>query len=195
LLGACSLPLGALTITFWRPQDRVIAFRMAFLVGAPHATVAVSAKDTRVWLLPRERMAETLKTSAAFAQSLERELMSGEVTRYLVKRHGIAQPQAEQWVERAVHETRDGRIPEPAVAMDAKESEFVEVAGRIRRLPLFQLLSAEDVWRVAARIFLKRHEPGHTFFDQNEPPDRIRGVAGSRVFLLIGFRRIPGSSY
>jgi zinc transporter ZupT len=68
--------------------------------------------------------------------------------------------------------------------MDYKESEFVEVAGHIHRLPLFQLLSAEDVRRVAARIFLKRHEPGHTFFHQNEPPNRMYVIEHGEVALI-----------
>jgi CRP-like cAMP-binding protein len=158
--------------------------RMAFLTGAPHATVSVTTKDTRLWLLPREQLAEILRTSTALPQSLERELTSGEVARYLVERQGATDQEAEQWVAQAVRNVREGVVPGPATQVDRKESEFLGVANRIHRLPLFQMLSNQDARRVAGRIFLKRHESGHTFFHQNEPADRMYVIEHGEVVLI-----------
>lgn len=41
LISACSLPLGSLTSNFWRPNDRVIAFLMAFGGGALLAALTI----------------------------------------------------------------------------------------------------------------------------------------------------------
>jgi zinc transporter ZupT len=111
-------------------------------------------------------------------------MTSGKVARYLVERQGIAHQDAEQWVERAVQDIRDGNLSDPAVSVDHKKSEFLEIAAHIHRLPLFQTLAAEDVRQIAGRIFVKRHEPGHAFFHQNEPADRMYVIEHGEVALI-----------
>jgi len=41
IVSACSLPLGTITTTFWKPGDRAIAFLMAFGGGALLAALTI----------------------------------------------------------------------------------------------------------------------------------------------------------
>jgi len=67
----------------------------------------------------------------------------------------------------------------------------VELADRIRKIPLFDFVSVDELFRIAATGRQVRHEPGRELYHEGRPPDDVQ-------FLLDGWVEVSsrdGASY
>lgn len=158
--------------------------RLAFLTGAPHATIAVTTTDTRLWILPKPAFDNLLKTSPTLVKAVKRFLQGEEIAFYLQHRHGISPEQIQAWVNRVVKKIETQNLPQRVISIERRDQEFKNILTHVRRVPIFQHLSAEDAQAIASRVFCKRHHKGHTFFHQGELADRMYIIEQGEVALL-----------
>jgi CRP-like cAMP-binding protein len=172
----------------FRPIQQMVkgdAFgHMAFLTASPHAFVAVAAEETRVLMLPRYAFERLLGSSPRLVEAVQEFLRSERTLDYLIDRQDLSREHAEQWIERALENLQAGSWVEPAVEADQADEDFRRIASQIRRVPIFHQLQASDVERLASRLFFKKHAPGHTFFHQGEPAERMYIVERGIVTLI-----------
>jgi CRP-like cAMP-binding protein len=158
--------------------------RMAFFTGAPHATVAVAKTDLDVWMLPRQDFVELLKTSPDLAEATTIFLGNHEVGTYLAERQGMTREAADRWRETAIQELQAGGSVQAAVKLDHDHNRLKTLLCRINRLPIFSQVPETEIAQLATRFFYKVHEPGHTFFHQSEPADRLYIIDRGEVVLV-----------
>jgi CRP-like cAMP-binding protein len=174
----------------FRKLGRNDAFgRMAFLTGAPHKTVAVTREETRVWIVTRQAFNDCLGCSPRLSTSLQAFLGSDEIRTYLQERHGFDEAGAKAWMHAAVENIRGGGTVESAVPIERRGNEFIQRAGRIRRVPIFEDMTEEDLRDLASRVFYKHHSEGHMFFHQGEYADRMYVIEHGKVSLIDSARR------
>jgi CRP-like cAMP-binding protein len=158
--------------------------RMAFFAGAPHATVAVTAADTRLWIIPRYAFNGILRSSPALIAALQTFLQSKKMTTYLQERHHMDPTQVQTWVESAIKSLQSSGIIQNAIAVERNHEQFQHMANQISRLPIFQGLPPEEMQEIAGRIICKHHQRGETFFHQHQSAERLYIVEHGEVALI-----------
>ncbi|MDR9402343.1 MAG: cyclic nucleotide-binding domain-containing protein [Halothece sp. Uz-M2-17] len=158
--------------------------RMAFFTGAPHATIALTKTDTRLWILPKTAFDQLLKTSPTLVEAVKQLLQSHEIAFYLQQRQGLSPKNVKAWVKRAVQEIETCSAPQEVISVERKDQELEHLLTQVRRVPIFQDLSPEDTRAIAGRVFCKRHPKGHTFFHQGELADRMYIIESGEVALI-----------
>ncbi len=158
--------------------------RMAFLTHATHATVARTRSQVRLWVLPRSSLDRGLAALPGLRSALAELIDGEEVATYLRQRHRLAEPHIEDWVEEAVAAVLAGEGIPPVVDVDRRMEEFEEVAGRLRRLPIFRGIGAEEVREVSARLFHRRYKRGEMLFQNGERGERFFIIERGEVALL-----------
>jgi CRP-like cAMP-binding protein len=91
---------------------------LSFFTGAPHVATAVATTDTVVWVLRRSDLPDLLRTLPRFRTAVHGFLQRAPVQRYLEEQQGVAAPQAQAWVRRAVRAV-DAARPAPEVRSEA----------------------------------------------------------------------------
>ena len=158
--------------------------RMALLTGMPHATIAVAARDSSIWVLPRTELDYLLENSPELRQAVHRLLRGDEITVYLRKRQNMDAEQAAQWAETAVtHLGHHGRLP-PLAGLERREQEFCAVAEHIRRSRLLRNLPLETVKNIATLLLYRKYKRGQTIFQQGDQADRMYVIAHGEVSLI-----------
>jgi len=160
----------------------VFGFR-SFLAGTPHRSSAVAVADpTDVLEISRARFLEVLEQAARLRERLEDYLVSAPVVDYLRDEHGLSGPQLDDW--RARVRADDGHGTVRAREAPHPGTDFVERAGRLRRIPVFDGLETEDLQRIGDRLLRKQHEQGHGFFRPSDAPDRLYLIEHGQVSLV-----------
>lgn len=158
--------------------------RMAFFTGAPHATIAMTKTDTRLWILPKSAFDQLLKTSPTLVKTVKQFLQSHEIALYLQKRQGMSPQTVKAWINRAVQDIETCSAPAEVIAIERKDQELEHILTQVRRVPIFQDLSPEDAQAIAQRVFCKQHPKGHTFFHKGELADRMYIIEQGEVALM-----------
>src|SRR5262249_48916341 len=71
------------------PQNAAFG-RLGFFTGPRRAAAAVTAADTRLWVLPRQAFDQLLQTSPQLATAMEEFLQDDEIRTYLQERQGMS---------------------------------------------------------------------------------------------------------
>ncbi len=158
--------------------------RMAFLTGKSHATVAVAHTDATVWVLPRRGFDRLLAKSPALSQAMHRWLLSDELLTYLQHRHAMNIDDANAWVAQMVQRVEKEKALPPLSDVERNATEFLVCASDIHRLPVFKDLSTEAITAIASRLLYKRYPRGKSFYQKDEPADRMFIVDRGEVSLL-----------
>lgn len=158
--------------------------RMAFFAGAPHATVAVTTADTRLWIIPRHAFNSLLKVSPTLTKALQTFLQSEKMVTYLQERHCMSPAQVQAWVKSAVENLQSRHVMQSAVAVERNDQAFQQLANQISRLPIFQGLPSQEMQEIAGRILCKHYQRGNTFFHQHEPAERLFIIEHGEVALI-----------
>lgn len=158
--------------------------RMAFFAGAPHATVAVTVADTRLWIIPRYAFNSILRASPALIAALQTFLQSKKMATYLQERHFMDPTQVQTWLESAIKSLQSSGIIQNAIAVERNYEQFQHMANQISRLPIFQGLPPEEMREIAERIICKHHQRGETFFHQHQPAERLYVIEHGEVALI-----------
>lgn len=154
------------------------------LTGAPTSDTAIAAKDTCVWVIPKESLDALLRGSTGYAQTVHRRLRSPETLAYLRERQGMSPEQAKTWLDEASRSLmRSGRIPEPKRVLRHRASFQAHVAD-IRRFPFLQGLPPEEQDLIANRLIYKVHPKGDNLFVQGQPAARMFIIEYGKVSLI-----------
>ncbi|KPJ90482.1 MAG: hypothetical protein AMJ53_13450 [Gammaproteobacteria bacterium SG8_11] len=158
--------------------------RMAFLTGRSHATVAVAHTDATVWILPRRGFAQLVKNSPALLRAMHRWLLSEELFIYLQQRHGMTADDARAWVAQMVeHLDKEQALP-PLSDIERNETQFIDCANDIHRLPVFNQLSVDAITVIASHLVYKQYPRGKSFYQKDEQADRMFIIDQGEVSLL-----------
>jgi CRP-like cAMP-binding protein len=159
LISACSLPLGALTTLVWRPNDRVVAFLMAFGGGALLAALTI------------ELVAEPLEkghTAALIAGCVLGGLLFVGLNALISSKGGFLRK-----TSTTLHYLRRRRLKQTQAALK-----------QIRRLDLFHDLPSDEI-RILASILDEIHVPKKsTIYQEGDPADRLLIVRSGQVERL-----------
>jgi CRP-like cAMP-binding protein len=158
--------------------------RMALLTGRSHATVAVAHTDATVWVLPRRRFDQLLAQSPALVKAMHRWLHSEELFNYLQQRHDMSADEANSWVADMVARLENDKLLPPLSDIERNETPFVQCASDIRRLPVFSELSQDTIAAIASRLIHKHYRRGKSFYQKDEPADRMFIIDTGEVSLL-----------
>jgi CRP-like cAMP-binding protein len=158
--------------------------RMAFLTGRSHATVAQAHSDATVWVLPRRRFDQLLAKSPALSQAMCRWLHSEELFTYLQQRHGLDTDTAKAWVTEMVERLEKDKLLPPLSDIERNQTRFIHSAPDINRLPIFNDLSEDGISAIASRLVYKTYRRGESFYQKDEPADRMFIIDDGEVSLL-----------
>ncbi len=146
---------------------------LAFFTGSPHQTVAVTVEETQLAALSRSEFEALLETSPEWVDATEQFIQSKAVAEYLQKYHGLQKAEIRDWVSSAIKTLRRDRKILPAVPIEQREAEFLQLARQIRRFPVFGYLPQDDLEEVAARLSYRQTAAGHVLFQPSEAADRL----------------------
>lgn len=158
--------------------------KLAFLTGTPHQTVAVTTEDTKLEILHRSDFEDLLEISPDLLQTTERLLQGEEIADYLQKRHGLSLSEVKDWVTLAIEKLHQERKLFPAVQIEQKIPEFLQLARQINRFPVFSFLPQEELEDLADRLVYKCLESGSVFFQSSESSDRLYIIHQGEVEIL-----------
>jgi len=157
---------------------------MGCFSGAPRATVAVAAKDTRLWVLPKHSLDTVLSTSSVFLEHIAAFVESESVARYLRDHHGLQEEDIRAWIDQVRQNLGRGEALPSAVRLDREDKAFLGIADRIGRFPLFKGLPDAELRAVADSLICKHHGKGETLFHQHDPAERLYIVEHGEVLLV-----------
>jgi len=159
LLSACSLPLGAITATFWRPGDRVTAILMAFGGGALLAALTIDLVASSV---------ETGHFNAlALGAVLGGLLFIG--LNQVVNDYGGFLRKASTTI---YHLRRK------------QHQRIRRIAGQMKRVNLFHDLDTKDFKAIASSIRTENFRPGTPIYRAGDPADALYIVAEGVVDMF-----------
>ena len=165
------------------PQRSAFGY-LAFLAGMRHTVTAVARTPVRLWRLPREDFLQAVRNSVVLSRSYERYLGSSAAEAYLEDVWGMDRAAREKWnteLVQALHER--GELP--SLADETTEGEG-DVATLLHHFPDLESLPDDEVQLLAEHVFIKTHQPGHTFFHRGEAADRIYFLDAGHVALVDG---------
>ena len=159
IISASSLPLGTLTIAFWRPGERVVAFLMAFGAGALLAALTLDL------------------VGVALAKHQFIPLSIGAVA------GGILFVVLNQLIN-----NQGGFLRKPSTAIFHLRRErhlrTRRILRHIGRLDTFRDLSEREIRDLADVLFRQDYPAGTTLYRQHDPCDRLHIVEHGEVELL-----------
>jgi CRP-like cAMP-binding protein len=157
--------------------------QLSMFTGSPHGTTAVALEDSIVLMIPRTALARLLRTSGRFREAMIEFLQGPMILRYLVESQSVTEAEGKRLLARATAEARDRGELLPAAEFRPSE-EFGQIVQEIRRVSFFTDLPHAEVQEIASRVYLKKHERGHTFFHRGEMSDRMYIIESGEVALL-----------
>ena len=150
MVSACSMPLGSLTTLVWTPKNRALAFLMAFGGGALLSALVIdlvgSARE-KGHILEIElfqNLSLALETSPEFRERTEQILQQEKIRDYLQQLHGLSLTAIKDWVSLALTTLQEKRKIAPAVMISYKQNEFLQLARKMRRFPVFSYLTTAE---------------------------------------------------
>ncbi len=156
----------------------------AFLTGCPHSSVAVTTEETQLDILHRSDFAELIQFSSDVAEKTALFLQSEEIRDYLANNHGLNQSQIKNWVSLAVESIKSRGVIPPAVEINNKPEEFLQLASQIRRFPIFSRLSQDELQEIADRLVYNHRENGYLFFQPQDSSDRLYIIHEGEIEII-----------
>lgn len=163
IISAVSLPLGALTIRFWKPRERVVAGLMAFGGGALLAALTIDLVGNALEHGHFYPLAAGCIIGGLFFVTLD-------------------------W---AVN-SKGGFLRKPSATYDylkrMKTRRFKELFGRLARVGVFQGLPPEEVSRFLPVIAEESFADASVIMKQDEPGDRLLIIESGSVEIVDAHR-------
>ena len=156
----------------------------SFLTGSCHQTVAIAKSDCQLEILPRCDFEQLLETSPEFLERTEQTLQQENLKDYLQQRHGLSLTAIKEWVGLALTRLQETRKIAPAVAITQKKPEFLALARKIRRFPVFSYLTEEELEEIAARLVYRSYQDGKVFFQPGDFSDRLYIIHQGEVEII-----------
>jgi CRP-like cAMP-binding protein len=158
--------------------------RMAFFTGAPHATMAISVSDIKVWMLSKDAFHELLNHQHHLVGATEKFLITDEVAQYLRQRHHLEDLKIELWLTSAIQEIKNASRMTPAVKLVRKPNKLKFSVDKLCRAPIFDNLDTIDMEQLSTHVVFQKYKKGYTFFHQNDVADRIYIIKKGEVTLV-----------
>lgn len=157
---------------------------LSCITGAPTTNAAVAASRVSLWVVPKAALDALVLNSPEFTQRVHRLLRSPGTQQYLVACQGMAEAEAQRWLDCAAQTLlAAGRIP-AAVPVERQRGAFRDRLARIRRFPLLHGLPPEEQERFMDALIHKVHRRGEHFFHLGEPASRMFFIERGRVTLI-----------
>ncbi|WP_455204358.1 cyclic nucleotide-binding domain-containing protein [Kaarinaea lacus] len=159
IISACSLPLGAITASYWQPNDRISGALVSFGGGALLAALTI------------DLVAPAFGKGHFFAVAAGC-LFGGLmffILNELVNNHGGFLRK----VSTTIHHLRRHA-----------HRRFKQILLHLGRIDIFQDLSTEELEDIATLIVSREYEAGSFFYHLGDPPDTLYIVADGQVQLL-----------
>ncbi|GAX60812.1 cAMP-binding proteins [Candidatus Scalindua japonica] len=155
---------------------------MAFFTDSPHATGAVAATHTSIWLLPKNEFEKLVRNTPDLSEKLRKFLTGDEVTEYLTKHQNMSLEISEKHSNRMIQHYWGKELSQNEE--QKTETEFKTIIEGINRVPIFQKLPSEEVNKIAPLFFRKQHHKGYTFFHQDEQAERLYIIERGEVEMI-----------
>lgn len=147
-ISAASMPLGTLTILFWRPKDRFLGFLIAFGGGALLSALVLDLVSSAL-----ERGHITELTVGSLAGSL---FFIGANT--LVNQYG-------------------GFLRKPSTLLEhmsrQQAKRFKDVLRNLKRIDIFKHLPADDLQAIAQSLLVGRYDKGTILYQRHDPCESL----------------------
>ncbi len=156
----------------------------SFLTGSSHQTVAIAKEDCQLEILPRCDFEQLLETSPELLERTEQTLQQERIKDYLQQRQGLSLTAIKDWVSLALATLEEKRTIAPAVKIIQKQSEFLQLARKIHRFPVFSYLTAEELEDIAARLVYRSYQDGQVFFQPGDFSDRLYIIHQGEVEII-----------
>ncbi|ELR97572.1 cyclic nucleotide-binding domain-containing protein [Gloeocapsa sp. PCC 73106] len=158
--------------------------KSAFFTGSPHQSVAVAAEDSQLGVLLRSDFEELLDISPELVQATQHYLQSEEIADYLQTRHGFRLSEVRNWVNQGVETVARERQLLAAVTIEQKRPEFLKLARKIERFPVFSYLPAEELEKVADRLIHQTKANGFVFFQPKDSSDYLYIIEEGEIQII-----------
>jgi CRP-like cAMP-binding protein len=159
---------------------------LSFFTGAPHDGTAVATTDVTVWVLRRNDLPDLLGRLPRFRAKVHAFLQREDVQRYLQEQQGVAAPQAQAWVRRAVRSI-DAAQPAPEVR-PAGSSHTAPVAIwlglMLDGIPESFVIGAEATGAIGASLIAGLFLSNYPEALSSSVGMREQGTGWRRIFLL-----------
>ena len=156
----------------------------SFLTGSSHQTMAIAKEDCQLEILPRCDFEQLLETSPELLERTEQTLQQERIKDYLHQRQGLSLTAIKDWVSLALATLEEKRKIVPAVKIIQKQSEFLQLARKIHRFPVFSYLTAEELEDIAARLVYRSYQDGQVFFQPGDFSDRLYIIHQGEVEII-----------
>ncbi len=156
----------------------------SFLTGSLHQTIAIAKSDCQLEILPRCDFEQLLETSPEFLERAKQTLQQERIKDYLHQRQGLSLSEIKDWVSVALATLQEKREIEPAVKLIQKQSEFLALARKIRRFPVFGYLTEEELEEIADRLLYRSYQDGKVFFQPGDFSDRLYIIHQGEVEII-----------
>ena len=156
----------------------------SFLTGSFHQTIAIAKEDCQLEILHRCDFEQLLETSPELLERTEQTLQQEKIRDYLHQHHGLSLTAIKDWVSLALTTLQERREIAPAVKITQKQPEFLQLARKIRRFPVFSYLTEEELEEIAARLVYRSHQDGHVFFQPGDFSDRLYIIHHGEVEII-----------
>ncbi len=156
----------------------------SFLTGSSHQTLAIAKEDCQLEILPRCDFEQLLETSPELLERTEQTLQQERIKDYLQQRHGLSLTAIKDWVSLALATLEEKRTIAPAVKIIQKQSEFLQLARKIHRFPVFSYLTTEELEDIAARLVYRSYQDGQVFFQPGDFSDRLYIIHQGEVEII-----------
>ncbi|ELS01758.1 cyclic nucleotide-binding protein [Xenococcus sp. PCC 7305] len=156
----------------------------SFLTNSPHQTIAIAKEDCQLEILPRADFEQLLETSPEMLERTEQTLQKEAIKDYLHQRHELRVAQIKDWVDFALTTLRESRKIPPAVKVIQKQAEFLQLARKIRRFPVFSYLTEEELEEIAERLIYSSYPDGKVFFQPGDFSDRLYIIHQGEVEII-----------
>ncbi|MDJ0902262.1 MAG: cyclic nucleotide-binding domain-containing protein [Xenococcus sp. MO_188.B8] len=156
----------------------------SFLTGSPHQTIAIAKDDCQLEILPRCDFEELLETSPELLERTEQTLQQEKIRDYLHQHHSLSLTAIKDWVSLALTTLQEQRKIAPAIKVTQKKSEFLQLARKIRRFPVFSYLTEDELEDIAARLVYRSYQDGYVFFQPGNFSDRLYIIHQGEVEII-----------
>jgi len=159
IVSACSLPLGAITVAFWTPSDRIVAWLMAFGGGALLAALTI------------DLVGSALEKGHFYPLALGCILggLSFMALNQIVNSHGGFLRKSST----TIYYLRKKR-----------QERFRSILGHIERIDVFKDLPAKEMKELVNAVQSREFPRGSWFYRRFDPPDNLYVIETGEVELL-----------
>ncbi len=156
----------------------------SFLTASCHQTIAIAKEDCQLEILPRSDFEELLETSPELLERTKQTLQQEDIKDYLHQQHGLSLTAIHDWVSFALATLQEQRKITSAVKITQKKHEFLQLARKIHRFPVFSYLTEEELEDIAARLVYHSYPDGKVFFQPGDFSDRLHIIHRGEVEII-----------